>query len=240
MTTSAEKPADVTPTLGAETNDNLGVTTYLPKGGVGRRRWLSSSAESTADVAPTFAVLCHLCQMPLGEDFVWLDGRAWCHDIAECSFRARRRLGVPLRICYEQLARDRERQADDARDRATWAEQRPRSNADSEFVAYIASGQWQEFADEQRLLAFYRCEVCGQRDYDLQVHHRDYGNLGRELPQDVLVVCSLCHRQLEPLRRAGQHPSFTVSVAALAPGAPERRIVGWPGGRPVFANRAPA
>ena len=42
------------------------------------------------------------CQLCLTE------GELWCSEIAECYYRARRRLGIPIRACRALLGRDRE------------------------------------------------------------------------------------------------------------------------------------
>ena len=40
-----------------------------------------------------------------------------------------------------------------------------------------------------------RCERCGVgRGGDLQMHHRTYERIGRELPEDVELLCRRCHR----------------------------------------------
>jgi hypothetical protein len=43
---------------------------------------------------------CAICQHP-GEEF--------CSDWLECNYRARRRLGMPVKACEEWRQRDRER-----------------------------------------------------------------------------------------------------------------------------------
>lgn len=39
-----------------------------------------------------------------------------------------------------------------------------------------------------------QCERCGCR-YRLQLHHRTYARLGRELPEDVELLCWICHQR---------------------------------------------
>ena len=38
----------------------------------------------------------------------------------------------------------------------------------------------------------YRCERC-RSEIELQVHHKTYKNLGHEEPEDLIVLCEICH-----------------------------------------------
>lgn len=46
------------------------------------------------------------------------------------------------------------------------------------------------------------CERCGWNfhKHELEVHHLHYNSLGRESSQDLAVVCSLCHHELDKIR----------------------------------------
>lgn len=45
-----------------------------------------------------------------------------------------------------------------------------------------------------------RCEQCGAT-YNLHVHHKTYARLGHEHPEDVMVLCEVCHeREHERIR----------------------------------------
>lgn len=45
------------------------------------------------------------------------------------------------------------------------------------------------------------CQKCGRSKGVLEVHHVTYLHLGHELPQDLMVVCPVCHEKLD--KRAG-------------------------------------
>jgi hypothetical protein len=149
----------------------------------------------------------------------------WCPpgDV-ECAFRARRRLGIPAKVNYAAKAYDLERLASQARDTAAWVASLPPIVRDNEYVDYIHSPEWGRFADLQKLHATYHCEKCGALGFDLEVHHATYDRLRAELPGDVLVLCRICHGELDALRRESRHPRFTVEVTR---GARPIRVVTW-------------
>jgi 5-methylcytosine-specific restriction endonuclease McrA len=43
------------------------------------------------------------------------------------------------------------------------------------------------------------CEMCGQSNVTLQVHHLTYERLGREKDDDLVAVCVPCHRTFHKL-----------------------------------------
>lgn len=56
---------------------------------------------------------------------------------------------------------------------------------------YLKTDHWYDIRDA----ALYRnrhCHLCGA-DSQLHVHHRTYEFRGRERPEDLVVLCGLCH-----------------------------------------------
>jgi len=41
-----------------------------------------------------------------------------------------------------------------------------------------------------------RCEACGRKHKNVQVHHKHYDSIGKESMQDLVVVCPDCHTKL--------------------------------------------
>jgi 5-methylcytosine-specific restriction endonuclease McrA len=73
------------------------------------------------------------------------------------------------------------------------------SVADGFYREYLASDRWRERRAEALKTAGYRCSRCGKyasasAGAGLQVHHLTYAHLGQELPEDLQVVCTACHR----------------------------------------------
>ena len=63
-----------------------------------------------------------------------------------------------------------------------------------EYDEYLKSWAWKE----QRFWAIERarnqCKECGEGlGTELDVHHVTYERLGHELPEDLVVLCRLCH-----------------------------------------------
>ena len=72
-----------------------------------------------------------------------------------------------------------------------------------EYKDYINSWEWQKKRLEFIRLAGYKCQRCGRQGSvsTLHVHHKTYERLGNELPQDVMVLCSECHKEEDAARR---------------------------------------
>ena len=51
---------------------------------------------------------------------------------------------------------------------------------------------WKSVREWALQRAGYKCEECGC-DFSLQVHHKTYSRLGKEHPDDLIVLCQVCH-----------------------------------------------
>jgi 5-methylcytosine-specific restriction endonuclease McrA len=60
------------------------------------------------------------------------------------------------------------------------------------YKAHIRSIRWNEI--RQRILKRCNgfCESCGNMK-PLQIHHRNYERVGRELDSDLMALCGSCH-----------------------------------------------
>jgi 5-methylcytosine-specific restriction endonuclease McrA len=81
---------------------------------------------------------------------------------------------------------------------------------------YIQSDAWRR--SDARLselkAAEYRCRLCNAEATDgcpLEVHHRTYERLGRELPTDLTALCRECHKIVTSLLRARRY-AITVPI----------------------------
>lgn len=78
-----------------------------------------------------------------------------------------------------------------------------------EYRKHLRSPEWARIRKQALKRARYRCQFCGitrdqarLRGQHLEVHHTHYENLGREQPEDLVVLCSKCHDVADNQRRA--------------------------------------
>jgi hypothetical protein len=60
------------------------------------------------------------------------------------------------------------------------------------YSLYLQTPHWQAMRQATWERCGNRCQLCNSQD-GLHVHHRTYENLGRENPEDLIVLCSKCH-----------------------------------------------
>lgn len=76
----------------------------------------------------------------------------------------------------------------------------PLTKSQKEYGKYLRSAHWRAFRKLAITAAQGKCKRCGSQE-QLNVHHRHYRSLGREVLEDVEVYCDSCHKaehQLEP------------------------------------------
>lgn len=63
-----------------------------------------------------------------------------------------------------------------------------------QYDEYMQSDKWRERKRKLFKKRGYVCEMCGASGLPLDVHHKNYDRLGRELDDDLLIVCrEECH-----------------------------------------------
>jgi hypothetical protein len=63
------------------------------------------------------------------------------------------------------------------------------------YAAHMKTAKWQG----SRILVIRRCKGICERCHKwpvVNIHHLTYERVGNELPEDLLGVCSRCHREL--------------------------------------------
>lgn len=68
---------------------------------------------------------------------------------------------------------------------------------------YLKSNHWQRVRAEALERAEYKCQLCGARNVQFNVHHNSYANKGHELDSDLIVLCRRCHSNFH--RRKNSH-----------------------------------
>lgn len=68
---------------------------------------------------------------------------------------------------------------------------------DSPYRQYLRSKAWRRIRMAMLWIADYRCQLCGRTNSEttLEVHHRNYDRVYCERPEDLMVLCSDCHRK---------------------------------------------
>lgn len=60
------------------------------------------------------------------------------------------------------------------------------------YAEYLNSERWKIKKEYALQWADNRCQICNSTE-NLNVHHRVYGNVGNEKPNDLTVLCKDCH-----------------------------------------------
>lgn len=82
-----------------------------------------------------------------------------------------------------------------------------------EYQSAIRSSHWKKLKALKLKLTGERCEGCGCRPMQPELHHRHYKTLGREQPGDVALVCMDCHEKMDQEREAQGKKNFNSAVA---------------------------
>lgn len=77
-----------------------------------------------------------------------------------------------------------------------------------EYVLYLRSAHWLLFRMSVLSTRGHQCEQCGNSER-IELHHKTYERIGRELPQDVIVLCRACHRAEHGIKRLSLQRSFS-------------------------------
>lgn len=79
----------------------------------------------------------------------------------------------------------------------------PAPSKEEEYRAYLASPAWRRRCHAALARAGWKCERCGWSKYSrrLEVHHKTYDHFREERPEDLEVVCTVCHKAADSERR---------------------------------------
>ena len=62
-----------------------------------------------------------------------------------------------------------------------------------DYKSYLETKHWQKIRNAALKRSGRKCQVCGTKGAPLHVHHNDYCRRGKELAQDLVVLCGDCH-----------------------------------------------
>lgn len=63
------------------------------------------------------------------------------------------------------------------------------------YLLYLTSDHWKQFRQQMIFTSGKVCQVCSQRRH-IEIHHLNYYCLGKETPQDVIILCRQCHQRV--------------------------------------------
>jgi HNH endonuclease len=81
---------------------------------------------------------------------------------------------------------------------------------------YICSVEWRMKATDAKRRAGWMCALC-EETAELEVHHRTYRRLGREHPDDLVVLCGRCHRRHHGTFAECTERQLTLPMVPLGP-----------------------
>jgi len=61
------------------------------------------------------------------------------------------------------------------------------------YEEYLKSQHWINTRNKALVRAKYKCQLCGEKEKALHVHHNTYENKGNEKDEDLIVLCEDCH-----------------------------------------------
>lgn len=68
------------------------------------------------------------------------------------------------------------------------------------YYAHICSDKWKAFRHSIIMDRGKKCERCGSKGR-IHLHHKTYARFGFELPDDVQLLCPVCHKQADRSRK---------------------------------------
>lgn len=80
------------------------------------------------------------------------------------------------------------------------------------YLEYLKTPEWRATRNRALQRAGYKCEQCDARR-ELQVHHRTYDRVGRELDTDLQVLCGPCHEGVHPEEQAFRYARRYLAIA---------------------------
>ncbi|OQY40937.1 MAG: hypothetical protein B6229_00440 [Spirochaetaceae bacterium 4572_7] len=73
--------------------------------------------------------------------------------------------------------------------------------------------KWKEFRKVMLEKVDYKCQMCSiKKKKGLHIHHINEEAYGKETSSDVVVLCSLCHREIERLLKRKE---FDINIYIL-------------------------
>lgn len=82
------------------------------------------------------------------------------------------------------------------------------------YEEYLKSRHWQRQRKGALERARGHCQMCRAEGVKLEVHHNTYERIGQELPDDLFVLCEICHGLFSKHGRLAKKSSYPVEAEA--------------------------
>lgn len=86
------------------------------------------------------------------------------------------------------------------------------------YLKYLKSEKWANIRLDLFLCRGEKCELC-ERKNKLQIHHLTYDRIFNEEPEDLVILCSRCHRNQHPVeqikKRIKVKPKLSLAAKVL-------------------------
>ncbi len=68
------------------------------------------------------------------------------------------------------------------------------------YKSYLKSAKWRTFKQMLFDLRGHKCEKCGEIKGAIDGHHKTYIRLFNELPEDIILLCRVCHKRVHGIK----------------------------------------
>ncbi len=84
------------------------------------------------------------------------------------------------------------------------------------YADYLKSDHWRSIRQQKIDKCNGGCEVCGEDEVRLDVHHKNYENLGHETLEDLAALCPYCHTDVHKIISDLKSKEFKQKLTAIA------------------------
>lgn len=100
---------------------------------------------------------------------------------------------------------------------------------EEDYAEYINSKAWKSLRARVLARAKDRCEVCGFSKWsvNLEVHHKTYERFKNERLEDLLVVCTSCHKEQDKIRENATKVRNRQKLLSAQFEGWARKVYGW-------------
>lgn len=84
------------------------------------------------------------------------------------------------------------------------------------YAEYLESDHWRNIRKLKLEKTNNACEICGEDEVRLDIHHKNYETLGHESLDDLAALCPYCHSDVHEVIKTLKGKEFKQKVYAIA------------------------